>query len=188
MSSLALINPPIGMYDVAEIAPPLSLLGLACSARPAEDIRILDFNLPQHRERADGHRFIEYALEAVAALNPSRVGITSMGVNTHIAALLANALAGRLGIRVALGGVHAKSIAPTLRSVLVPGVIIDGGNEEMRSRALAPREVPPAIAAHINVSEYFSGNPRRVANLEAGRGCRYRCALILTPWVKRSAP
>src|SRR5258706_1743614 len=103
---LILVNPPIGRYDTAEIAPPLSLLVLAAAARDlGYEVAILDLNLPVHRPHADDDGFYTYAVDMIASLHPAHVAVTSMGVNTHVAMRLASLAASALGCPVAIGGI-----------------------------------------------------------------------------------
>jgi hypothetical protein len=196
--SLLLINPPISRYDNAELTPPLSLLTLACSARTKGiDTSILDLNLPPHRDMADyPDRYSSYVLELVAQSRACEVGITSMGVNSHIAISIANLVREHLGLPVTLGGTHLCSI-PEVVQFLCPGLsclATPALRESLDNRdkwwAAEPRDAAGSgenprraeeLFAAVELDSYFRWNRRRLANFEAGKGCRYRCSFCYSP-------
>jgi hypothetical protein len=139
MPRVLFVNPPVGRYDEAEIAPPLSLLALAsAAAEQGHTPHIIDLNLPQHRAHADDHSFYEYATNLIAAeSDPSQVFMTSMGVNTHVAVQLASTIADQLHAPVQIGGVHASSVASQLRPFLPSGVTVADRFEPGKRFALA---------------------------------------------------
>jgi hypothetical protein len=186
MRRLLFVNPPVGRYDEAEIAPPLSLLTLAAgAAERGHAVHILDLNLPEHRARADHDSFYEYAIEQIANEEPSDVFITSMGVNTHVAIKLASAVTTELRIPADIGGIHASSVAPQLRRYLHANVTIADRFAPLpfSAQPLPPQSVATVIASLVDRESYFSANPRRLANLESGRGCKYRCGFCYSPTV-----
>jgi hypothetical protein len=184
MRRILFVNPPIGRYDWAEIAPPLSLLTLASSATSAGyECSILDLNLPEHREHADHSNFYEYAVGLIARDRPSDVMLTSMGVNTHVAAALGAAVAKHTGANVIIGGIHAESIECVLKHVVPPGVTVHSRTRGLpfQIHPLSPLATGDAIARSVDVDIYFQANPRRLANIETGRGCKYKCAFCYSP-------
>lgn len=186
MARMLFVNPPVGRYDEAEIAPPLSLLALAsAAAEQGHAPHIIDLNLPEHRAHADDHSFYEYATNLIAAASCSHVFMTSMGVNTHVAVQLASIVTAQLNTPVHIGGVHASSVATRLRSYLPSGVTVADRFEPLPfgARSLFPSAVTSALSSTLDVSSYFLANNRRVANLEAGRGCKYRCGFCYSPTV-----
>jgi hypothetical protein len=186
MRRLLFVNPPVGRYDEAEIAPPLSLLTLAAGgAERGHAVQVLDLNLPEHRARADHDSFYEYAIEQISTEEPSDVFVTSMGVNTHVAIKLASAVTKELGIPADIGGIHASSVAPQLRRYLHANVTIADRFAPLpfSAQPLSPRSAVAAIANLVNRESYFSANPRRLVNLESGRGCKYRCGFCYSPTV-----
>ena len=185
---LLLVQPPIGRYDTAEVAPPLSLLSLRLSAiERGYECDILDLNLPSYRPLGDSASFYDTALDLIASHRPTDVGITSMGVNSHVAILLGSRVAVDLGCHTTLGGIHLSSIAEIARSVLPSSVRVHTGSETHDNDwwAAVPSLASP-VSAHrlfdgIELAPYFDANVRRVANFEGGRGCKYSCAFCYSP-------
>ena len=189
---LLLVNPPIARYDTAELAPPLGLLTLASSAVDRGlDAEILDLNLPQHRAAGDDpEAFYDYAVSLVARAQPDEVGISSMGVNSHVAIHLAETIARKLALPVVLGGHHLATIADLAERITPAGVrvITPEKRRSLEAKgewwANAPREIPREVDrlfSRISLQPYLSSNSRRVANLESGRGCKYRCSFCYSP-------
>ncbi|MFY9821363.1 MAG: radical SAM protein [Thermoanaerobaculia bacterium] len=197
--SLLLLNPPVSRYDSAEISPPLSLLNLAQAARRRGiETSLLDLNLPPHREMADyPDLYYNYVLELVALSGAREVGITSMGVNSHLAISLANLIYEHLGVPVVLGGIHLSSISDAVRSLcptlscLATPSLRDSPEKRDRWWASDQSRVKGCDAAvgifdlfsAVDLDLYFSSNPRRVANLETGSGCKYNCSFCYSPTV-----
>lgn len=188
---LLLINPPIARYDSAELAPALGLLALAARARRlGMEVDILDLNLPVHRAMADSDDFYEYCLDLAADAHSDEIGLTSMGANSHVAIRVGTELRQRLGTPVTLGGVHLSSIADVVKR-LSPE--IDRVASPLIRRSAEGRESwwgespednsydADALYADIQLAPYFAGNPRNVANLMAGAGCKYHCAFCYSP-------
>jgi hypothetical protein len=194
---LLLVHPPISRYDSAEISPPLSLLKLAQAARHrGVEVSVLDLNLSPHREMADhADLYSSYVLELVARSGADEVGITSMGVNSHLAISLANLIHDHLGVHVVLGGVHLSSISdvvralcPNLGYLATPSLRV---SPESRSEWWASNQSKAADASAdvrdlfsaVDLHKYFAANPRRVANMETGSGCKYNCSFCYSPTV-----
>lgn len=198
---LLLVNPPLERYDAAELAPPLGLLELAHFARlRGLDAGILDLNLPRHRPAGDSSTaFYSYAFNLIASEQADILGFTSMGVNSHVALHLAALAHKRLGLPVILGGVHFRSIAAQLLELFpwihaIPPFLQSSDT----CRWWEPPDTPAQafvsaedLFKDIDLEPYFSSNPRRVLNFEAGRGCKYNCAFCYSPlahknrWVTR---
>lgn len=189
---LLLINPPIARYDHAELAPPLGLLRVAAHARACTtEATVLDLNLPEHRDAADSSEFYKYVAELVALNAPDEVGITSMGVNSHVSIRLGEEIAQRFKLPVTLGGIHLASIADVVAE-LAPS-IARVATRSLRQTAFGrtqwwgtpglTEEAASAVALYSNapLAQYFSGNARHVANWEAGSGCKYNCAFCYSP-------
>lgn len=186
MTDVLLINPPLARYDYAELAPPLSLLTLAANIRSSgRDCRILDLNLPEHRAFGDSVKgFYSHVREAVANAAPREVGITSMGVNSHVALEIAIDAA-RSVDRVAVGGVHISSISDGITDLLPSNVIIAPPMRRANGTAWWNSTVGALscsqLLADFDIEPYFTANPRHVGNLEVGVGCKYRCAFCYSP-------
>lgn len=188
---LLLVNPPIARYDYAELAPPLGLLVLAARARTRGiEVEILDLNLPVHRPMGDADGFYEYCLDLASVARPDEVGVTGMGPNGHVAIRIGAELRQRLGTPVTLGGVHLSSIADTVKRLApeIDRVATPLARRSAEGRASWWGESPEedsedadALFADIPLEPYFTANPRRVANLTAGAGCKYRCAFCYSP-------
>lgn len=188
MPNLLLINPPIARYDVSELAPPLGLLVLASQARAVGyDCRILDLNLPAYRSLGDDpETYYDQALENEAVEWADEVGITAMGVNSHVALTLGEQIRQRFGTPVTVGGPHLSSISGLVGS-LFPALTVATPAFRLAAKATDWRRLessfvdPEVLYSGFDLSPYFAANRRRVANVEAGRGCRYRCAFCYSP-------
>lgn len=187
---VVLINPPLAKYDFAELAPPLSLLTLAAAAqRRGFEPTILDLNLPQYRDWFDDTQSgLERCLEVIRSMRPDVVGLTSMGVNSHLAILLGQIIREQIGIRIVLGGAHLTSIRKWVQAI-APDLEIDLGPRRRNSMEDTPfpwgAELPEGTAQDlfrgVPWHEYMSANPRRLANLSAGGGCKYKCSFCYSP-------
>jgi hypothetical protein len=186
MIDVLLINPPIARYDVAELAPPLGLLVLAASLRAAgRDVAILDLNLPSHREAADHQStYFDYVANHVALFRPQEIGITSMGVNTHASLALATQLAREFTPNVIVGGVHASTVSGYLRHELPAGVRIAPSRNALAGPDWWNSSAPDYSAEDLfsqDPAQYFEANPRRLANVGTGFGCKYNCSFCYSP-------
>lgn len=148
---------------------------------------LLDLNLPEYRELGDSARFYDSCAELITALGPDEVGIGSMGVNSHVALHLGSVLRKQLGTPVTVGGIHLSSIAETALALYAD---IDrvatpqarrGSREWWGTSPDGEDENSGSIFGGFNFAPYFAGNPRHVANLTAGAGCKYRCAFCYSP-------
>jgi|CXWL01.1.fsa_nt_gi hypothetical protein len=189
---LLLINPPLGQFDSAELAPPLGLLQLAANARAADvEVQLLDLNLLVHRPASDSpDGFYDHVVELAAAAHADEVGITSMGVNSHVAVCLANRLAEELCTPVVLGGHHLSTIAPLVESICHPMVVVAtpalraSSDGSARWWGLRPSQTPLEVTdlfAVVSLPAYFRDNRRRLANIELAPGCKYQCAFCYSP-------
>jgi len=108
------VQPPNGLYDRQELAPPLGLLNLAAVLeQDGVDVTVVDMNLRGMRNPAwllgD---FYSRALSAIATTRPDVVGFTSMALESHICLELARLLkAADPHIVTLLGGPHFGAIA-----------------------------------------------------------------------------
>ena len=191
MAKLVLINPPLSRYDSRELAPPLGLLILASQARARGlEATILDLNLPEYRDLGDNpDRFYKDVLQHASFQGATEVGITSMGVNSHVALSLAALIDDELRIPVHVGGPHLSSIGAVAKRLAPYARVWDGeARTRLSNRDWQHADSPGLTWAGIHelfsgfdLSPYFRANSRRVANLEAGRGCRYNCAFCYSP-------
>jgi hypothetical protein len=198
MKKLLLINPPISRYDTGELAPPLGLLVLAHQARNLGlECRILDLNLPDFRHAGDNpDSFYENVVKHADVSWADEIGITSMGVNSHVAYLMAKRISDELGTPITLGGHHLSAIADLVHQ-LWPEVVVATPAFRAAANSHDWRRMDQPVADYgdlyedFDLSPYFAANERRVANVEAGRGCRYNCAFCYSPvahagWYTRS--
>lgn len=191
MRKLLLINPPVSRYDTAEIAPPLGLLVLAAQARAAGiDAKILDLNLPSFRRLGDDpNRFYGFILEHELLQRADEVGITSMGVNSHVALQLGSTIIERLGIPVNFGGAHLAAIGGLVTELLPEAKVWSNAarkvlpNDDWRhwDQVWLSKSRIHELFSCVDLEPYFAVNKRRLANLETGRGCRYNCAFCYSP-------
>jgi hypothetical protein len=190
---LLLINPPVARYDLAELAPPLGLLYVAAKAREdGATVELLDLNLPIHRSASDQPAtYADYVLGIVQSYRPTGVGLTSMGVNSHLALGLAERIKKELEIEVVVGGVHLCSIADvivrhlsTIDIVATPILRRSRRHLWWGERVAAYSDgvdLVQALYRSVRLDDYWQGNTRRVANFEASRGCKYNCAFCYSP-------
>jgi radical SAM superfamily enzyme YgiQ (UPF0313 family) len=204
--NVVLVNPPNHRCDVDDLAPPLGLLMLAESlmevgANPA----IVDFNLESCRDSMPSPSdFYSLGCERILALDPDFVCFTSMGINSHVALELARRLKRRKASLVTVfGGPHFASIACELKKEFrwvnhvvggpgeasLPRLIgglnfqkpIDPPAANARTAGTSRLHHPWSAYSTINLTEYFATNPRRVLNLETGRGCKFKCKFCYSP-------
>jgi radical SAM superfamily enzyme YgiQ (UPF0313 family) len=164
----------------------------------------LDYNLLRLAGAVPGdHAFYGTALADILAAEPTAVAFTSMGVNTHVALLLAQEVKkGDPRCQVLVGGPHFSAMAadvlrlwPWIDHVFV-GEAEEAFTECLREIAQQRRSPPriwshgpgqPSLAhphggySHISVDDYFSVNSRRLLNYEGGRGCVFKCAFCYSP-------
>ncbi len=215
---LTLVQPPNGLYDHAELCPPLGLLTIATAVEEdGVDVSLVDFNL--RGQRYPGFlldRFYENATRAIAATEPDVVGFTSMVVESHVSLELARRIkATDPGVVTVLGGPHFTAIARETLELYpwVDYVVTGEGEAATRSllRYLAGKAGPselvnvarrahgevildrvvkpeatlrtlPSPAYHlVDLTHYFTTNPRQLLDYEAGRGCIFRCSFCYSP-------
>ncbi|HKP74259.1 MAG TPA: cobalamin-dependent protein, partial [Longimicrobiaceae bacterium] len=194
------IAPPLGLLRLAD--------GLI---RAGHVPRIEDLNLRWHTDPALRRDFYGRAAERILEGSPDVVGFTSMAVDTHVALQLAAEVKARApDTVVALGGPHAGLLSREIRErwscvdLVVRG---DGVRPlaEMASRLARLERGPRRVAAArgdaipgdvapdaerwdfrsayalVDWDDYFRITGRRHANVEGGRGCRYRCSFCYSP-------
>jgi hypothetical protein len=111
---IVLINPPNGLLDPTDLAPPLGLLTLAAVVRQSGyEVSIIDFNLEvMANPEMDGNRFYEVAVASVMSLQPDVVALTSMCMESHVSLELARGVKAQSPKMVTiLGGTHFGAIA-----------------------------------------------------------------------------
>ena len=111
---LTLVQPPSGLYDHYDLAPPLGLLTIASVLRrDGCEAGLVDLNVRGQLDHAFvQENFWENALEAIVAEGPDVVGFTSMAVESHVCIELARLLKARdPAVRTVMGGPHFSSIA-----------------------------------------------------------------------------
>lgn len=199
---VVLANLPNHEWDWADFAPPLGLLALAEVALHAGwDVELVDMGFPSD-DHNDPERFYLRVVNELLSFEPNVVGLTSMGVNTHMAIEIARRMK-QLGSSsvICAGGVHFGSIATELadRAPWIDCFIIGEGEiafREVLARAWSGKDLPrilrsagpPGPPVHpcdsyqlVDLERYASRNPRRVVNYEGGRGCVFKCAFCYSP-------
>jgi hypothetical protein len=192
---VVLVNPPRSCDDLEEIAPPLGLLRLAAVADELGAIvYVEDYNLLWHLDPALRANFYEAAVQRLSALDADIYGFTSMAVDSHVAIELGRRLkAERSQSIVVVGGSHFSSIAATVRDAF-PWIdhVVEGEGEQKFGELLQSHfgggkplmtmeSVPAPLYGVVWLEAYFHLNPRRMANIEAGRGCRFKCSFCYSP-------
>lgn len=110
---LALVNPPSGIRDPLDLAPPLGLLTLAAVARQwGHSVQIFDFNLEVFSGTISGDiGFYDQALIKLLACDAGVFGFTSMCLESHVSLELAKRIKAELpGAVTILGGTHFGAI------------------------------------------------------------------------------
>lgn len=111
---LLLVNPPNGLLDRTDLAPPLGLLTLAAVAREhSHEVFIRDFNLDVIADTELGdEEFYDYAVAAITATEADVIGFTSMCVESHVSLELARRIKDKSpDVFTVLGGTHFGAIA-----------------------------------------------------------------------------
>jgi hypothetical protein len=114
-----------------------------------------------------------------------------MAVDSHIALEMSRRLKQlRPDCKVILGGSHFSAIAEDVRR-LYPWVdtVFQGEAEQAFAGFLNPKvqldneplQYSLDLLGELHLPAYFHVNPRRIINLETGRGCRFRCAFCYSP-------
>lgn len=192
MTDILLINPPLSRYDTLELAPPLGLLMLANNVRHLGfSCVITDMNLPEYRHLGDDPELFYSATRAIVAQEQAAVvGITSMGVNTHVAIRAACEISPFVQT-VVLGGIHASAIAEEIAALVPSNVVVAPARRDANGTAWWSSACENAPLCELiegfDVAPYLTANLRRVVNLEPTRGCKYNCAFCYSP-VANPAP
>jgi B12 binding domain/Radical SAM superfamily len=109
-----LINPPNGLHDRTDLAPPLGLLTLAAVARQhGHEVCIEDLNLEvMANPEIDGDEFYEITIESIVRSEPQVIGFTSMCMESHISLELGRQAKAKLpDVKTIFGGTHFGAIA-----------------------------------------------------------------------------
>ena len=153
---LTLVQPPGGLYDRNDLAPPLGLLTLAaCVEHLGVEVRVVDMNLRgicDHSWVRDD--FYSKAVKAVADTNPDLVGLTSMALESHVCIELARRLkTDDPGIRIVVGGPHFSTIAQSVLK-LYPWVdfVVTGEGETALSGIVRHLQRGPSVGNLANVA------------------------------------
>lgn len=136
---LTLVQPPNGLYDCYDLAPPLGLLTVAAAVeQDGVDVALLDINLLGMRDHSwsEGD-FYARAVSEIAGTEPDVVGFTSMVVESHVCLELARQLKrADPEVIIVLGGPHFSAIAPEVLR-LYPWIdYVITGEGEWAARAL----------------------------------------------------
>lgn len=111
---LTLVQPPNGLHDRFELAPPVGLLSIAAVVEDdGVDVTLVDLNLRGMRNPAwlSGDVYPR-AVQAIAATNPDVVGFTSMALESHVCLELARRIKqADPQVVTVLGGPHFTAIA-----------------------------------------------------------------------------
>lgn len=111
---LTLVQPPSGLYDTCDLAPPLGLLTIA-SFLENEGIQVslVDMNIRGITDHAWVEvNFYEHALTSILSTNPDVVGFTSMALESHVCLEMAMQIKSTdPKIITILGGPHFSAIA-----------------------------------------------------------------------------
>jgi hypothetical protein len=192
---VVLVNPPKSQYDREEIAPPLGLLRLARVAQElGSTVYVEDYNLLWHLEARLRSAFYEEATERLLTLAADVYGFTSMAVDSHVALELARRIkARRPESLMVLGGVHFSSIASQVPATFPWIDHVVGGEGEAGFAAVLGHpaaqgygaaggtSAPRPLYDVVRFPAYFHVNPSHMVNLEAGRGCRFKCSFCYSP-------
>ena len=153
---LTLVQPPSGLYDHYDLAPPLGLLTIAAAVeQDGVDVALVDLNLRGQLDRDwVQHDFWRHALDAIGETDPDVVGFTSMAVESHVCVEIARLLKRQdPGLRIVLGGPHFTSIARRALELYpwVDFVVTGEGETALRDlmRHLQGRAAPEAL---VNVA------------------------------------
>src|SRR6185295_19894686 len=110
---VTLVQPPNGLHDRDDLAPPLGLLTIAAVLEAdGVAVKLLDMNLRGIEEPTWLGDFYDNATRWIAESNPDVVGFTSMAVESHVCLELARRIKREdPWIITVLGGPHFSAIA-----------------------------------------------------------------------------
>src|SRR5580693_5935572 len=158
---LTLVQPPNGLHDTFDLAPPLGLLTLATAVEEEGfEVALVDLNLEMIRDptwnRPD---FYSRAVAAIAATRPDVVGFTSMAVESHVCLELARLLKREdAAVVTVLGGPHFSAIASSALA-LYPWVdYVITGEGELALRQLMRRLAGKAPRAPLVNTAHRTGD------------------------------
>jgi radical SAM superfamily enzyme YgiQ (UPF0313 family) len=174
---VTLVQPPNGLHDTFDLAPPLGLLTVAGAIEEQGfEVAVLDLNLEMISDhswnRAD---FYDRAVGAIAATGPDVVGFTSMAVESHVCLELARRLKGEdPAVVTVFGGPHFSAMARTALE-LYPWVdyVITGEGESAMCQLLRRLAGLPPRGDLVNVARRGDGGvdlDRRLKPLDTMAG------------------
>lgn len=187
---VVLVNPPHSNYDVNELGPPLGLLRLMGGARESFlDVQLLDLNLAWHQDITLREQFFSNAQDRLLTLDAEVYGFSSMCVDSHVSLELGRLLKQlRPEAKIIVGGTHFSTFTDKDRSRFpwVDRVIRHEAEVEFQSvlgnsKFANQSSLPSKDYSAIDLSDYFSVNPRGVVDVESARGCSFRCAFCYSP-------
>jgi radical SAM superfamily enzyme YgiQ (UPF0313 family) len=153
---VTLVQPPNGLHDVEDLAPPLGLLTLAAVLEDeGHSVCVLDMNLKGIRDHRWFDDFYANATRWIAESNPDVVGFTSMALESHVCLELARRIkALDPGIVTVLGGPHFGSIAREVLSLFswIDYVVVGEGEAAL-----------PALLRSLRENGTIANVARRVA-------------------------
>jgi len=165
-----LVQPPNGLYDCYDLAPPLGLLTIAAAVEEdGVDVALLDFNLLGMRDHTWSQGdFYARALPVIAETAPDVVGFTSMVVESHVCLELARRLkVADPGITIVLGGPHFSAIAAeVLRLYHWIDYVITGEGEWAARSLLRFLRGRAAASDFVNIAYRDGGGIRLVRQLK----------------------
>jgi hypothetical protein len=158
---LTLVQPPNGLYDYYDLAPPLGLLTIAAAVEEdGIDVSLVDMNLRGMQDRTWVQEdFYRNAIRAISETNPDVVGFTSMGLESHVCLEIARQLkAVAPDVITVLGGPHFTTIAREVVE-LYPWIdyVVTGDGEVTTRRLLMYLKGKARAANLVNVA-YQDGN------------------------------
>ncbi len=189
--NIAFVNLPIIRHDVEDLAPPLGILCLIDAISTLGiSISFIDLNLASARWKSGNGDFYQFAINEILKTEPAVVAISSMCINSHIGIELCERIK-KLNKRIKFifGGAHYSSISDSLYTLYSVDTVIKGEGEEQlynflnvsnyvkRKRNGFRKKLrnPWEAFNYLRLDEYFRINKDRLINLEAGRGCKYKC-------------
>ena len=158
---VTLVQPPNGLHDTFDLAPPLGLLTVA-GAIEAEgfQVALVDLNLEVISDHSwNRPDFYDRAVQVIAATGPDVVGFTSMAVESHVCLELARRLKREdPAVVTVFGGPHFSAMARTALE-LYPWVdyVVTGEGESAMCRLLRGLAGLPVRGEPVNLARRGGG-------------------------------